>query len=163
MPSPAPSIEALHEFETQIESAVVALMTAKGVPCIPENSAAYIADTTTRVQVSVGAGLHKTLTKPGDATSLAYTVYAGSIVIMVVTDRLKHPELHSVYVGKARSLGVQFSQLFNSENLEWLAIRELDPVQSPRVQIQDKNGVPKDGTAIEFAIKFEIRRSAWPV
>ena len=158
----APTLVALYDFETQIESAVSAVLTAGGVTV---GATARGPELLATPCVEVVCNMNGPW--PGGNATRLYNVggdwrpdqFSASVLVTVLTDRKRNPSSHGTFRGNVRALLYQFVSKFTGTNLPYLDIMDFTETGSAQAQ-DDPRGL--DATTLSWEVRFAILPTAWP-
>ena len=153
----ASSLEQLFDFETAMEAAVVAALTAAGITAHSQRDSADRKTPRVEVQFSSGA-VTGHMAMPG--RTQIYDQFSGTLRLTVVTDRAKNEASHSVFISKIRSKLYQPAKVFTEANLPFYDILD---VQDQGLQIGVDPERNLDVTVNIYSIRFGINSEAWPI
>jgi hypothetical protein len=173
MPSAAPNLATLLDFEGQFETAAAGILTAIMVNAYATGEDQQIALEKSGISFDLGPALEgkfAQLPKPASWPANApapqeYFIYDASLTFEVgvprddqgtdvegVTNKL------SEIRGKLREVMMQSVRPFNEVNLPYYKVARIRPDGSSSQQ-GDKN---RDTAFLRFSLRFEIRNTAWP-
>lgn len=158
----APTLAALYDFETQIETAVAGVLTAGGVTV---GGTARGADVLNSPCVEVVCNLNGPW--PGGNSTRLFSVggdyrpdqFSASLLVTVLTDRKRNASSHGAFRGNVRALLYQFVSKFTGSNLPYLVI--MDCTETGSSQSQDESRC-LDITVLSWDVRFAILPTAWP-
>lgn len=160
---PAPDLETLLDFETQVEDATLEFLRADlDLPSGQIYRAGDQVDLlTARVEVmfEVGEAQDPPVQRSSADPTLTYREYVGNLQVRVVTDAAENNTiaLHRKLRAQTRAALLINATNFDSENLAYLDIKYMRPSGTTRETDEDFF-VSEMG----WDIRFAIRNDAWP-
>lgn len=153
------ALATLFKFEEQLESGFSALLDSITTNVYYRRSTETKATPFIDVLVTVGSALQH---ERDQTTNTDEDIYEATVQIVVVTNRSTSGQntSHHTLLGKVRAAMLPSSGSFNSTNFGDLAVLDVFPTGSGYDTDQDTN---IDATALDYAIVFGIRDTAWPV
>lgn len=163
---PAPDLATLFQFEQQIETATVAVLTAamQGVQILQERDTAIRSSPYIEVKLQLGAATGQRKALVGAHSNPSQTLpdaFHAQLILTTVTNR-KSPNngaRHDELLGKVRVATLLALESINVA-LAWLTIRSISTAGVIPVAMPDSN---LDMSPEVFAIQFCIAPTAWPV
>lgn len=162
---PAPSIQALYDFETQIETAWATAFAEKftelDITCAVGKSRDRDIETTPRVEISLSLGgpLTQRTTAGQASPKQVPNAFTGTLTVSVVTTRETNSDDHGPIRGVVRYLLSGANQVVGISKLPYLQVLDMEPAGSAPSVNEEKN---LDSTDMAYAITFAIRNDAWP-
>ena len=163
----APNLLTLLQFEPQIETAALTVLTDAGVPAVRQHGATKLSTPRTEVKLHLGAPTgHKfvpptgsALYSPGDTYPDAFDA---QLILTTVTNRTEvrgNADLHDELVGKSRLVMMQAKGTLNTA-LSYLTIQNIVAIG---VMPDIRPDADLDVSPLIFAVRFAIRTEAWPL
>lgn len=177
MPSAAPSLDALYDFEGQLEAVVYRIMKAAGLTILDAelyrdpNAAEElpIPDSGHIVEFDIGAATGDRVQKSDDGSGFSeYGIYQGSFRITGAVPVTPPPAAggRAEFVKNLRKARARCRVLFmdsrlpfTDQNSPWLDVGEILPM-APQKRPDQARGV--NIFILEWKFKFAIRSTAWP-
>lgn len=162
---PAPDIQTLYDFESQIEGAFETLLAAqflaKSITCSTSVSRDLSIDSTPRVEIvlSLAASLNQRTTIGQATPKQVPNAFAGNLAISVVTTRGTNRSSHGPIRGVVRYVMSGANGILSDVVLPYLQILDLVPAASAPEVYAEKD---QDITVLNYAIAFAVKDSAWP-
>lgn len=165
MPLPAPDLERLFEFENQLESGFVTLLSNAGINAFSSRGTDTLQSPYVSLYCTAGAVLqnHQYI-RQGSPSLAFYDWFEGTLTTEIVTNRISDSEeipiSHTVMLGKVRKAlalpWVKYGWPADS-CLQLPDIRQSDTADT----WEDEDSL--DHTIINWYINFQIKPAAWPV
>ena len=164
--APAADLVALFAFEDQIEPAVVALLTAAGVPACKERDPGDLQTPRVEARLHLGAPTGHRYAPAGAARSPAQTLpdaWHAQLILSTLTNRKStnppNAQRHGELLAKSRIAMLQAVGGLNAQ-LAWLAVNFVsDAGVIPATHAQ----TDVDVSPAVFSLQFSIKPGAWPV
>jgi hypothetical protein len=162
---PAPDVQTLYDFETQLEGAWADVFEDKftelSITCAVGVSRDADVETTPRVEVvlNLGGPLTQQTTIGQARPKQVPNAFTGTLTVSVITTRETNASSHGPIRGVIRYLMSGANQIMTEVRLPYLQILDLQPAGSAPTVNPEKN---EDSTELVYAIIFAIRNEAWP-
>ena len=157
----APSLAALYDFETQLETAVASILTAGGVT-VAGKARADVTLTTPCCEVTSSiSGPYPASAPDFYSVSGDYRpcTFSGTVQVHILTDRKRNASSHGTFRGGVRALLYAFVSKFTSSNLPYLEVFDAQESGSFN-SVDDERGL--DLTTLSWEVRFAILPTAWP-
>ncbi len=167
MVTPAPDLERLFEFESQLETGFVTLFSNAVINAFSSRGAETLNTPYVALYCTAGAVLQNHMAFKGN-TITPYDWFEGGMVTKIVTNRVTDnaelPPQHTVYLGKMRKAlllpfvraGSALCQWPSDNYLQLADIRQDSTIDT----YTDEDGL--DTTEISWYLNFQIKPDAWP-
>ena len=157
----ASSLAALHNFEVHFEGAAETFLNAAtGIQTVGTKSETVLQTPRTECQLQLEAGtpppiLHGDGAEPNTED---FSSYDASFVVRVITDNaVGQAADHATYRSQVRATLLYSADNWDNSTLPYYDMKWLQPSGCTYMTDQDFNV-----TELTWALKFEIRRDAWP-
>lgn len=169
--STAPTVEALLDFEGQVQAAVKSVLSAGGLMPHELMDESIKGDRATWIHLQLGDAISAEGPKFVETPSgeLEWGAYNATLRIGVITTRdseLTAREIasvrgmHRAWIAKVRKeMMLDVSNPFDETNLPWLSVHWLRPLATQFAVDDDRK---TDETTLSWEMKFRIRPEAWP-
>lgn len=155
---PAASIQALYDFEAEIETAIKTACTAASVTAVIQRETGDVATPYVAIQFVQGAGmghLHK------HDSVWREDKWEGEVQITIRTERSQNNATHATYRKAIRKVMSEWQVATTGINALLTYLRLLDcktAGNSPEINTEENI----DESTMRYSTPFEIKSSAWP-
>lgn len=163
---PAPDFGTLYDIETQMDDAVVSVITtilaAASVTCAVHKTRGTVTEDTPRVEVNFTLGSplsHRTTIGQANPKQVP-DAYEGQLMVRIVTTRPTNNASHGTIRGWVRYVLTAEARGFNTTILPYIQILDIQPASAPAELYDAKE---QDITEFTHNVIIGIRQEAWPV
>lgn len=157
---PAPSLSALFDFETQVETAAATFLAeATGFVVFTSISVQVLTVPRIEVECRLGEAPDPPMQRGGGASpnSVDYSAYTAELGIKIVTDNSVGVASHASTRGLVRSVMLQSVPNWSEGNLPYLAMKYMRPTGTAIEADGDLNI-----SSLAYALIFTMRTTGWP-